>query len=223
MIGNPFGGTALRGIFFAPAPADQALNTRVLVARNTITGLGTNAITALGPPFDPSPSVAYSQFVDNVTSDNGADGILLRTGNNNNLVRGNLAEVTAATGSMRKARPETCSIATQCSGTGPTRPWGDSTPGTTSAIRTSGPGTSAIPTSQRGRSAASGSRNEPGRDSAERRHRSPAGASTEEQPSGSSQPQCRVGQRPGAGEDSASWQKGQSYAPLGSPARWGQS
>lgn len=94
VIENPFGGNVAQGIFFRPRPTDQAPNTRALVAGNTVTGMASNGITAAGPPIagQPRPSVTDSVFSDNLTSDNGLDGITLRGGNDRNTVQGNIAE-----------------------------------------------------------------------------------------------------------------------------------
>ena len=70
-----------------PAPTVGAL-----VAENTVMGQRQDGIVAAGPPNFPTPRVFESEFAGNVTSDNLRDGIVLRGGNADNVVRGNIAE-----------------------------------------------------------------------------------------------------------------------------------
>jgi len=104
-IGNPFGtnGSGFgvqQGIaFVAPATALVAPTAHATVRANTITGMGTapttttgDGIVAAGPPNAAFPGVVNSSFVENVTSDNRHDGIILRGLNAGNTLSGNVSE-----------------------------------------------------------------------------------------------------------------------------------
>jgi parallel beta-helix repeat protein len=76
--------------FFIDAFTDPTVGA--LVADNTVTAQTLDGIVAAGPPNFPMPRVFESEFSGNVTSDNLRDGIVLRGGNADNVVRGNIAE-----------------------------------------------------------------------------------------------------------------------------------
>jgi hypothetical protein len=104
VINNDLGtnrfGSVLQGIaFVSPTTLDQEPTAGALVRENTITKLGFpvsngvgDGIVAAGPPNADRHALINSLIVDNVTSDNLRDGIVLRGANSGNTLRGNVSD-----------------------------------------------------------------------------------------------------------------------------------